>query len=74
MNPLRPSHWLKLVINSKWISINNNVIADKPSRLKAAHTPSTNSKIYGYSNLHQEHKELNFCNFFQPIHKLLSLI
>jgi hypothetical protein len=66
-------------VNAKWISTIENVIADKISRLKEiinttdSHS-STPFPTYDYSNLQQEHKELKACSFFQPSHKLLSLI
>ncbi len=65
-------------VNAKWISTIKNVIADKISRLKEV--INTNSKLPSslptdnYTHLQQEHEELKFCNFFQPSHKLLSLI
>jgi hypothetical protein len=64
--------------NAKWISTIKNVIADKISRLKEV--INTNSKLpsshptYNYAHLQQKHEELKVCNFFQPSHKLLSLI
>ena len=65
-------------VNAKWISTIENVIADKISRLKALintnQTPSSSNPTYDYANLQQEHKELRACVFFQPSHKLLSLI
>ena len=65
-------------VNAKWISTIENVIADKISRLKVAidtnpkSSPSVNT--YDYANLQQEHVELKACAFFQPSHRLLSLI
>ncbi len=64
----------RVEINTKWISVIDNKIADKSSRLKATNSPSTNSLTYDYSNLKQEHKELRACIFYQPSHRLLSLI
>ncbi len=61
-------------INTKCISLIDNKIADKLSRLKATNSPSTNSLTYDYSNLNQEHKELRACIFYQPSHRLLYLI
>ncbi len=61
-------------INTKWISMIDNKIADKLSRLKATNSPSTNSLTNDYSNLNQEHEELRACIFYQPSHRLLSLI
>ncbi len=61
-------------INMKWISTIDNKIADKLSRLKATYLPSTNSLTCDYSNLKQEHEELRACIFYQPSHRLLSLI
>jgi hypothetical protein len=61
-------------INAKWISTLDNKIVDEISRLKATNSPSTNSFTYDYFNLQQEHEELKACIFYQPSHKLLSLI
>jgi len=65
-------------INAKWISTVENEIADKISRLKKltpTESKSSPSHItYDYANLQQEHKELKACNFFQPSHKLVSLL
>jgi hypothetical protein len=65
-------------VNAKWISTIKNVIADKILRLKELVKSNSNPPFslptYDYSNLRQEHKELRACSFFQPSHKLLSLI
>jgi hypothetical protein len=61
-------------IKAKWITTTDNEIANKILRLKETNSPSTNSLSYDYSNLQQEHKELKACIFYQPSHKLLSLI
>jgi hypothetical protein len=64
-------------INAKWISMIENVIADKISRLKKLiATNSTLSAVpsYDYANLQQEHVELKACTFFQPSTKLVLLI
>jgi hypothetical protein len=61
-------------INGKWISTIENVIANEISRLKATHTESPDSPSYDYSNLKQDHKELQACSFFQPSPKLLSFL
>ena len=65
-------------VNAKWISTIENVVADKISRLKATidtnPKPSLSVNTYNYANLQQEHGELRACVFFQPSHKLLSLI
>jgi hypothetical protein len=61
-------------INAKWISKIKNVIANKISRLKATHTASPNSPSYDYSNIKQDHNELEACSFFQPSPKLLSFL
>ena len=65
-------------VNAKWISTIENLIADKISRLKALidtnPKSSSSSPTYDYANLQQEHAELRVCAFFQPSHKLLSLI
>jgi hypothetical protein len=64
--------------NAKWISTVDNKIADKILRLKKL-TPidpksSSTHYTYDYANLQQEHKELKACIFFQPSHKLVSLL
>jgi hypothetical protein len=65
-------------VNAKWISTIENLIADKILRLKVLinTNPKSSSSIptYNYANLQQEHGELRVCAFFQPSHKLLSLI
>jgi len=65
-------------VNAKWISTIENLIADKISRLTAIINTNKNSSssfpTYDYANLQQEHVELRACAFFQPSHKLLSLI
>ncbi len=67
-----------LGVNAKWISTIKNVIADKILRLKEVINTNSNSPssfpTYNYANLQQEHVELRACSFFQPSHKLLSLI
>jgi hypothetical protein len=65
-------------VNAKWISTIKNVIANKISRLKEVINTNSNSPsslpTYNYANLQQGHVELRACSFFQPSHKLLSLI
>jgi hypothetical protein len=65
-------------VNAKWISMIENVIADKILRLKAIidTNPKSSSSFptYNYANLQQEHKELKACSSFQPSRRLLSLI
>ncbi len=61
-------------INAMWISTIDNKIANKISRIKATNSFSTDSFTYDYSNLQQEHKEWKAWIFYQPSHKLLSLI
>jgi hypothetical protein len=62
---------------AKWISMIENVIADKISRLKKL--IATNSTLfaipsYDNANLQQEHTELKACTFFQPGSELVLLI
>jgi hypothetical protein len=65
-------------IHAKWISTVKNEVADKISRLKKLTTTDSKSSsthhTYDYVNLQQEHKELKACIFFQPSHKLVSLL
>ncbi len=65
-------------INAKWISTVKNEVADKILRLKKLTTTDSKSSsthhTYDYTNLQQEHKELKACIFFQPSHKLVSLL
>ncbi len=69
---------LNVGINAKWISTVKNKVADKISRLKKLTTTDSKSSsthhTYNYANLQQEHKELKACIFFQPSHKLVSLL
>jgi hypothetical protein len=65
-------------INAKWINTVENKVADKILRLKKLTTTDSKSSptyhTYDYANLQQEHKELKACIFFQPSHKLVSLL
>jgi hypothetical protein len=68
---------LNVGINSMWISMIENVIVDKISRLKkliATNSTSSSTPSYDYANLQQEHAELKACTFFQPGPKIVLLI
>ena len=59
--------------NATWISTAANKITDEISRIKkSAHNPL--SFQYDFAKLQQDHAELRHCHFFQPSHKLLSMI
>ena len=57
-----------LGINAKWISGEENVVADGISRLKLTNADRT----YNYSRLKQDFPQLANCRAFQPSPKLLS--
>jgi hypothetical protein len=64
-----------LCINSQWISMLHNAIADdisckKIAALEHAHSHSS----FDYSSLQQKYLELTHCSFFQPAPELISLI
>jgi len=60
-------------INSKWISTDENKIADDISRIKKQN--ETNSiPSFDYSSLTQMYPALKACSFFQIEPELLSLI
>ena len=64
-------------MNTKWISTIKNIIADKISRLKKLNTgnpESPSSPTYNFTNLQQEHQELEACTLFQPSQKLVLLL
>ncbi len=64
-----------LGINSKWISMLHNAIANNISHAKTAaseYTPSHPS--FDYFSLQQKYLELNHCSFFWPTPELISLI
>jgi hypothetical protein len=61
-------------VNTKWISIIKNVIADKISRFKTTNLEPSSLPTYNYANLQQEHKELKVCNFFQQSSKPVLLL
>jgi len=67
----------RLGINAKWISTHTNVIADDISRFTNSppnNSPHTSKSSYDFSTLKQNHEVLRTCLFYQPSHKLLSLI
>jgi hypothetical protein len=72
--------WLLLInsplgINSQWISMLHNAIADDISRAKNAPSDHTHSHpLFDYSSLQQKYPELSHCSFFQPAPELVSLI
>jgi hypothetical protein len=64
-----------LSINSQWISMLHNAIADDISRAKNAASEYTHSHpSFDYSSLQQKFPELSHCSFFRPALKLFSLI
>ena len=64
-----------LGINSKWISTDDNVLADEISRLRKSLTdPSTGDSSFDYSALQENYPQLKHCRFFHPSPKLLSMI
>ena len=66
----------RLGINSKWISTEDNEVADQISRLRKESKANSPSKHFSfdYHNLKQKYTELKHCRSFQPSRELLSLI
>jgi hypothetical protein len=64
-----------LCINSQWISMLHNAIADDISCAKNAASDHTHSHpLFDYSSLQQKYPELSQCSFFWPVSELISLI
>jgi hypothetical protein len=64
-----------LGINSQWISMLHNAIADDISRAKTAASEYTHSfPSFDYLSLQQKYPELSHCSFLQPAPELISLI
>ncbi len=64
-----------LGINSQWISMLHNAIADDIFCAKTAASEYTHSyPSFDYSSLQQKYPELSHCSFFQPAPELISLI
>jgi hypothetical protein len=64
-----------LNINSQWISMLHNAIADDISHAKTAASEYTHSHpSFDYLSLQQNHLELSHCSFFRPTPGLISLI
>ena len=64
-----------LGINSQWISMLHNAIADDISCAKTAASEYTHSyPFFDYSSLQQKYPELSHCSFFQPAPEPISLI
>ncbi len=61
-----------LGINSQWISIDDNKIADNISQTKKASSKTLHS--FDYSSLGQTYPELTHCTFFQIQPELILLI
>ena len=61
-----------LGINSKWISTDENEVADRISRINKPRFANSPNYSYDYQNLKQSFPELKTCRFFQPSHKLRS--
>jgi hypothetical protein len=64
-----------LGINSQWISMLDNAIADDVSHAKIAASKNSNSHTsFDYTSLQQKYPDLSHCSFFQPAPELISLI
>ncbi len=64
-----------LGINSQWISMLHNAIADDISRAKTAASEYTHSHpSFDYLSLQQKYPEVSHCSFFLPAPELISLI
>jgi hypothetical protein len=62
-------------INSQWISMLHNAIADDISHAKNAASDHTHSHpLFDNSSLQQKYPELSHCSFFWPALELISLI
>jgi hypothetical protein len=62
-------------INSQWISMLHNAIANDISCAKTAALEYTHSyPSFDYSSLQQKYPELSHFSFFQPVPELISLI
>ncbi len=63
-----------LGINSQWISMLHNAIADDIPHAKTAASEYTHSHpSFDYSSLQQKYPELSHCSFFRPAPELISL-
>jgi len=65
---------LPLEINSKWMSTDDNKIADDISRLKRESVNEDSPPFFDYSTLTQTYPELIHCSSFRIQPKLISLI
>ncbi len=64
-----------LGINSQWIGMLHNAIADDISCAKTAASEYTHSHpSFDYSSLQQKYPQLSHCSFFRPAPELISLI
>jgi hypothetical protein len=64
-----------LGINSQWISMLHNAIANDFSRAKNAASEHTHSHpSFDYSSLQQKYLELSHCSLFRPAPELISII
>jgi hypothetical protein len=61
-------------INAKWISTEENNIADKISRIKKPQHSTHSSFCYDFSKLKQDYAKLRYCCFFYPSPELLSML
>ena len=61
-------------INAKWITTEENKIADKISRIKKSHHSKYFSFCYDFSKLKQDYAELKHCRFFHPSPELLYML
>ena len=68
-----------LGIDSKWISTNDNKLANEISCIKKRFIKPTTSNPsrhydFDYTSLKQKYPELKACRFFQPSPKLISML
>jgi hypothetical protein len=63
-----------LGINSKWISTDDNKIADDISRIKRESVTEDSPPFFDYSTITQMHPELIQCSSFKIQPELISLI
>ena len=62
-----------LGINSKWISMHENTVADEISHMKAL-LDACSQFTYNYSTLQQTFPELKHCSFFHLKPEVISLV
>ena len=65
---------LEVGINAKWITTEENKIADEISKIKKSHHSKHSFFCYDFSKLKHDYTELKHCCFFHPSPELLSML